>query len=186
MTRFWRTMAPTGGAILLAAAMQDPAFASDVFKGSRPRVESVALTGPLKDALRSYLGPVQRDTRVSIVSADLTVGKPRDILVYFRGPEWCGSGGCTLLVLAPVGETYRVVSRVTVIWPPIRVLASSNHGWRDIGVHVSGGGQRPREARLSFNGRRYPGNPSLAPASSANAPGKLAISDEEEGVLLPP
>src|SRR5262245_54702279 len=37
-------------------------------------------------------------------------GKP-EVLVYLSGsPVWCGSGGCTLLILTPQGPSYKLVS----------------------------------------------------------------------------
>jgi hypothetical protein len=88
-----------------------------------------------------------------------------DALVYISGPLWCGSGGCRLVILAPSKSTYRVITATTITWPPIRVLKSKTNGWHDIGVWVQGGGIQPGyEARLPFDGRAYPSNPSMPPA----------------------
>ncbi len=101
-------------------------------------------------------------------------GRP-EIFVYAKGPDFCGSGGCVLYVLSPKGADYRVVLRTTVTRPPIRRLATATHGWRDIGVFVSGGGAKPHEARLRFDGKRYPGNPSMVAATTPNAKGEVLI-----------
>jgi hypothetical protein len=69
---------------------------------------------------------------------------------------------------------------VTLANLPIRRLATSSRGWSDIGVYVSGGGIiQGYEAVLRFDGRRYPGNPTVAPAfrGRKGAPGLVLISD---------
>lgn len=107
---------------------------------------------------------------------------PADVLVYLTGPAWCGSGGCTALVLAPDRASYRVVTRITIVRAPIRVLSTSTNGWRDLGVWVEGGGIQPGyEARLPFNGKTYPSNPSVPPAQPAgkNVKGETAIRRAE-------
>jgi hypothetical protein len=96
---------------------------------------------------------------------DLKGDGRREIIAYPSDRRLCGSGGCTTFILAPSGASYRVMMRATVVWLPIRRLASSSHGWRDIGVMVGGGGiTHPYEAALRFDGRRYPSNPTVPPA----------------------
>lgn len=111
--------------------------------------------------------------------ADLNGDGRKEVFAYITDPDYCGSGGCTLLILSPREHGYRVVMRSTVTQLPIRLLATSTHGWRDIGVGVSGGGiVRSYEARLRFNGHRYPDNPTVAPAIPLRrASGKVLIAD---------
>ena len=91
-------------------------------------------------------------------------GRPESI-VYLTDQQFCGSGGCNLYFLSPVSGGYRLLMRATIVQLPVRLLPSSSHGWRDIGVTVSGGGiDHPYEAALEFDGHRYPSNPSMPPA----------------------
>ncbi|MDR6627895.1 hypothetical protein [Caulobacter segnis] len=131
---------------------------------------------PLPAAARAYIRDVLRAETYASAQADLNGDKALEVFVYATGRETCGSGGCNLYVLSPKGAGYRVVLRASVAQAPIRRLASGTRGWRDIGVFVSGGGAKPREARLRFNGEHYPGNPSMAPASG-NPPGEILIPD---------
>jgi hypothetical protein len=110
--------------------------------------------------------------------ADLNGDGRSEVLVYVTDRSYCGSGGCTLLILSPQQRSYRVVLRSTVTQLPIWSLATSTHGWRDIGVTVAGGGiDPPYVARLRFNGRRYPSNPTIPPAVPLKRPsGKVLIS----------
>lgn len=84
-----------------------------------------------------------------------------DAVVVLLGRNWCGSGGCTMLVLHGQGEGYRVVSKSTVTREPVRVSESTSNGWRDIIVHSDG-----MEKLLQFDGEIYPENPSMASAAT--------------------
>jgi len=104
--------------------------------------------------------------------------------VYLRDRTWCGTGGCPTLILARRGSSYRVVAKITITRPPIRVLTATSNGCHDIGVWVEGGGIRPGyEAELRFNGKTYPTNPSVPPARPLHArvPGEIAIAATQAG-----
>lgn len=81
-----------------------------------------------------------------------------------------------LLVLKRVGASLSVIGRTTVTWPPIRILDHQTKGWHDIAVQVHGGGIiSGYEAVLTFDGDRYPSNPTIPPARplAGNAPGQV-------------
>lgn len=79
-----------------------------------------------------------------------------DAVVLLQGQSWCGSGGCTMLVLQGDGASYRIVSKSTVTREPVRIAESISHGWKDLIVHSDGA-----EKLLQFDGRAYPANPSM-------------------------
>jgi len=140
------------------------------------------------DTLRAFLQQTvggERETQYMLAYADLNGDRRDEALVFLTGPAWCGGGGCRLLVLTPVRGSWRVVARTTVTNPPIRVLSSSSRGWRDLGVRVAGGGVRAYEARLRFNGRAYPGNPSMIEPSRTTLTGRVLIGDGEGRPLFP-
>lgn len=141
----------------------------------------------LKKFLQKYDGsPASADektTRYTAAFVDLKDDGTEEAIVYLLGPRWCGSGGCSCLILVPEGSSFRVITKTTVTQPPIRVLSTKTNGWRDLAVGVSGGGIQPGyTARLRFNGRKYPGNPTVPPAQRLrkNAEGKVVISAETE------
>lgn len=147
-------------------------------------------TEPLKAYLRSYLilggkVPPDKTTRIAAVRVKADNGKPEDV-VYVSGQRWCGSGGCTLLLLEPAESTFKVLGKVTIVQLPVRLLPSMKNGYPDIGVTVQGGGiQTGYEAVLSFNGESYPRNPSLPPARKATVvQGKVIIANTEGSVPL--
>jgi hypothetical protein len=110
-----------------------------------------------------------------------------EAIVYLTGYLWCGTGGCNMLVLKRSGDSWRVVGHTTVTRAPIYILASSSHGWRNIGVWVQGGGVQPGyEAELSFDGKAYPSNPALPPARRLDAEpvGELVIAAGQNAMPL--
>ena len=120
---------------------------------------------------------------------DLNGDGKKEAIVYLMGDGWCGSGGCTMLVLASEATSFKVVTEITISRPPIRVLSSTSHGWHNISVWVAGGGIEPAyEAELRFDGKTYPGNPSVAPARRLNGKvqGKIVIPSMQGGTLLYP
>lgn len=101
-------------------------------------------------------------------------GQP-EIIVYAL--DECGTGGCELYVLKSHGGTFTVVAEIGVTHAPIRVLATSTHGWRDLSFWASGGGEpHPHEAQLRFNGKTYPDNPVAIPDHGIT--GQVVINDE--------
>ncbi len=130
-----------------------------------------------------------KTTRYSAAYVKLHGDAPQQVITYLQGNEWCGSGGCTMLVLARDGSSYRVISRTAITRLPIRILKSSTKGWHDIGVWVQGGGIQPGyEAKLSFNGKEYPTNPSVPPALelSGRVEGEVVIPSTAEAKALYP
>jgi hypothetical protein len=95
-------------------------------------------------------------------------GKP-EALVYLSGSYTCGTGGCMMLVLAPAGERYQMISKMTLVQAPVIVSAEKSAGWNDLVLEVSGGGATKHYARMQFDGSAYPVNPSTAPEVAPNA-----------------
>jgi hypothetical protein len=85
-----------------------------------------------------------------------------------------------MMVVEPHGNTFRVIGNTTVVQLPISVLPSTAHGHPVIGVTVAGGGiLNAYEALLAFNGKKYPGNPTVPPAREWDGAtkGKVVISE---------
>jgi hypothetical protein len=99
-------------------------------------------------------------------------GKP-EAIVYYTDDKWCGSGGCSMLVLTQnaAHHSWRIVGHISVTHRPISVLKRTSHGWHSIGVWQSGGRiLEPYEAELRFDGKKYPANPSMPPARKMSTP----------------
>ena len=131
-------------------------------------------------ALQAYL---QATSKVSydyqVGWADLNGDGRQDAIIRFTSQDFCGSGGCGLEILVQTKRGFRSVGGTTITRLPVKVLESRHHGWRDISVFVAGGGILPGyTARMLFNGRRYPPNPSTLPAKPmSNSPGRVLIDN---------
>jgi hypothetical protein len=163
-----------GALLLIAVSFMTPASAGA--QGSRD------------DALRAFLRTTFADARAewpdtSYVSAfaDLNGDGRDEALVSLYSGLFCGSGGCALYIYTPAGGSWREVAEITIVNAPVRLLASSHRGWRDLAVHVRGGGALPGDARLTFDGRTYASNPSLAPRLRGRIAGRVLISDDAGG-----
>ena len=131
-------------------------------------------TAPLPSAATTFIKQRLGLTHYKNATADLNQDGRPEIFVY--ATDNCGSGGCDLYVLSPKAGTYRIVMLSSITQLPIRMLPTSTRGWRDIGVTVQGGGILvPYMARMRFNGRRYPSNPTVPPAVRVRPSGKVLI-----------
>jgi hypothetical protein len=109
--------------------------------------------------------PEVKATRYSHAFVHLRDDKAQQVIVYLMGTASCGTSGCTTLLLVPNRSSYRVVTNISIVQLPVRILDTKSHGWHDLGVWVQGGGIQPGyEARLSFDGEQYPENPTIPPA----------------------
>lgn len=165
-----------------------PARAEQATASSAPVAPDAAPPPAVDPALTAFLQNRTRDGMAPLGYVARTVGEDRNALtlVYLVGPEFCGSGGCKLLILRKAGDAYAVVGDTTVTRAPIRVLSTSTNGLPDIGVRVSGGGIiEGYEAALKFNGDRYPSNPTAPPAQRIDgAEGVVVISDDDARTSL--
>jgi len=177
--------------IVLAALSTCPVQAQQLDHAGRGT--SSTAENSLRTFLQTYLGSMlvgeDTTTRYQDTFVDLSGDGIPEVIVFVTGEDWCGSGGCEILVLARKGPSYTVVTRMTVSRPPIRVLIAKTKGWHDIGVWVQGGGNvQGYEAELQFDGSSYPTNPSVLPARplTGKAPGKVVIRSYDGGRLLYP
>ena len=189
------TTRPQGFSKLDLIAIAIPAVCLLLVTGSLAQStgqNSSAMEASLKKFLQNYEGkPAAGDERATYSAAfiDLKDDGTQEAIVYLIGPRWCGSGGCSTLILTPQGSSYRVITKTTVTQPPIRVLSTKTNGWHDLGVWVQGGGIQPGyEARLRFNGRKYPSNPSVPPAQRLRkkVEGRVVVPDNNSGTPLYP
>jgi hypothetical protein len=141
---------------------------------------------PKRDSLHAFLQTSfaearedYGDTGYVAAFADLNGDGREEALVSLHSGLFCGSGGCALYIYTPAGTSWRQVAELTIVNAPVRLLASETRGWRDLAVHVRGGGMAiPYEARMRFDGRTYASNPSLAPRLRGRPSGRVLIGDE--------
>lgn len=91
--------------------------------------------------------------------ADLNGDSIQDAVVLLRGQEWCGSGGCTMLVFEGSSEGFQLISKSTVTDEPVRIIKETHHGWKTLTVYSN-----RAHRRMAFDGHGYPPNPSVEPS----------------------
>lgn len=126
------------------------------------------------------------DSHYRWLKHDLNGDAKPELLVQL---DWCGSGGCTLLVFQHQDQEWRFNSRITLVRTPFQLAESRSHGWQDLLLPVSGGGSEPAQHRLQYNGISYPLNPSLAPQASPDDAANVTLfadglSPKQSGVAL--
>lgn len=100
----------------------------------------------------------------SLAWVDLNGDGQGEAIVYLTGPSVCGSGGCNMYVLERQRSAFVVRAHTTVTRTPVYVLEARSNGWRDLAVNVCGGGKTTcYQARLGFDGSKYPSNPTTTP-----------------------
>jgi len=127
---------------------------------------SASVAGPLalEEAVRALV--VGKPIAYSYSLTDLNGDGELDAVVMLHSSDWCGSGGCSMAVFRGTPNGFKFISRCSVARAPIAVLAESNNGWRTIVTTVGGGGAKPGQTLLRFNGKRYPSNPTTQPYAS--------------------
>jgi hypothetical protein len=160
-------------------------------QGQTNNSKDSASDAALKTILKSYLRDqdVEDNAPVRYVAAfvDLNDDGVKEVIVHVTCQSLCGTGGCPTLVLVPIQSSFRIVSRIPITRPPIRVLERKSNGWHDLTVSVQGGGIQPGyEADLPFDGENYATNPTVPPARrlSAKTAGRVVISDKAIGTPL--
>ena len=91
-----------------------------------------------------------------------------DAVVLITDNEYCGSGGCTFVIFRGVAGGFKPVSSSTITREPIFLLTEKNKGWRTLSVLIDGGGVESGQVIMRFNGKKYPGNPSMQPKAKKN------------------
>lgn len=149
-------------------------------------VPSTMAEQTVRDWLRHELGPPKQSSRFyglpryTLAWSDLNGDGRPEALAYISGRGWCGTGGCDMYILEVGPSRIRRLASTTITRPPISVLETPTHGYRDVAVRVCGGGIiRCYRARLQFDGRTYTSNPSMAYHVKGHPPERVVIGDND-------
>jgi hypothetical protein len=158
----------------IAVILLAPAGLLAYQNGSSTETPNLSIRGTLRELTDD------ESARYAVSFYDLNGDRREEAIVYLTGQDWCGSGGCAILILERKNKSWSVISKTTLSRPPVRVLNSKHHGWRSLTVSVAGGGiLRPYSAELDFNGKRYPFNPTVVPAKMVGSVGGEVVISEK-------
>jgi hypothetical protein len=175
----------TGLVVLIVLSIQLSYYSGKASVGNNKTVSSLKTF--LRNRLSDIPSEVSRGARYRAAFVDLNDDGDNEVIVYLYGGRLCGTGGCNTYILDGERPNYRIVTMLSIGFPPIHVLPAKSHGWHDISIVVAGGGVRgPYVAELSFNGTSYPENASVPPARPARArgAGQVVIPRPPRGPLL--
>lgn len=137
------------------------------------------LTQAVTEFLQQTESPVS--SRYEFSRLDLDDDGRRDALVMFKNPYgyWCGTHGCTLLVMKANNNSFTLVNSIQPVRAPLHVSELRTNGWRNLITRVSGRQEKAKDVALQFNGRDYPQNP-------ATLPPYLVLAENEHSVTIFP
>ena len=133
-----------------------PAESYGINSSSMQTAAVVRLT--LQDLYKDDLAKdfIQENSRKFIFfEYDLNEDGKKEIFVGLTGGYFCGSGGCTQLILDDQGN---VISTFSVSGYPVIIDINKTNGWKDL-IMYSGSKNRI----VKFDGKKYPSNPSVLP-----------------------
>jgi uncharacterized protein len=139
---------------------------------------TVTLPEDIQTALRDQYGP---EVRYVAARADLNGDLQPEYVVYVVGPTACETGGCPTQIYTLEEGRHRPISVISPTNPPIGLATGGMAGWRNLVVHVRGGGAKSAAVELMSNGMIYPYNPTVrGPLVKDAKPGeevKVVISE---------
>ena len=136
-------------------------------------ISSQSANDPLALKLKKYLSEeylTEADTRAieekdrifQLHEIDLNNDGKNEVFVNFVSPYFCGSGGCTMLLL---DSDLKLLTRFTVIQNPIYAGLETANGFRKLVTKSEG-----EWKELIYDGKKYPANPSLIKKSKLTQP----------------
>ncbi|MEQ9120225.1 alpha/beta fold hydrolase [Fulvivirga sp.] len=104
----------------------------------------------------------EKDRKYQFYKIDLNEDGMDEVLIRFESTFFCGSGGCTYLLL---DANFNTITQFTVMNAPIYVEPKTENGWKLLLVRSEG-----ELKELKFEGGSYPTNPSVLPKAPYDAP----------------
>ena len=141
---------------MIAFALIFPALSSQA------QEQDPASTASIQKYLAKYYGKEAAENKKFIYSAvDLNDDRKNEYLVGLVGNSFCGTGGCTMLVLT---SKFTLNTRMTVVGFPVYVGPPGGKevtkGYSNLYMYSKGKGY----VKMVWNGSKYPTNPSMAPS----------------------
>ena len=134
-----------------------------------PKIENENVNDELIDKIKDYIATeylseadlraISEDQRkFQIHQIDLNNDGKKELFVNFITSYFCGTGGCSLLLL---NDKIEPITKFTVTRTPLYVEQSTENGWRPILTQSEG-----KWRKLTFKDGSYPSNPSVVEISN--------------------
>lgn len=117
----------------------------------------------VNEYLKNDISLLQKsDRKFQFYKVDLNADGNYEIFVRFLTPYFCGTGGCTFLLLDKYGE---IITKFSVMRAPIFIETIKENGWSILLVKDSGVFKE-----LKYKNGTYPSNPSMLSKAPYDAP----------------
>ena len=148
----------------------------DISTTQLPTISAPSVNEALVEKLKPYLSETyltdadrrairEKDRKFQFYEIDLNNDGKKEVFVNFPTRYFCGSGGCTLLLL---DSELNMISKCTVTQTPLYAVDEMKNGYKKI--YTKSGSEWKK---LVFDGEKYPSNPTLL-KESTKEPGKSA------------
>lgn len=145
-------------------------IASEVVLGVSNYIKNSLLTEAELNRISSL------DRQFKLYVTDLNGDGKKEIFVSMTGSYFCGSGGCTVLLL---DSNYKLITKFTVMQGSIFVEPTTENDWKVLTVKSEG----EWKSLLYANGT-YPSNPSVVEKAKYDAPsGHAEVAFDESQKL---
>lgn len=104
----------------------------------------------------------ETDRSYQFYTVDLNSDGKDEVFVKLNGSYFCGSGGCTILLL---NAELHPITTFTVMRPPLFIENTKKNNWAILLVKSEG-----EFKELTYNNGTYPSNPSILPKAPYDAP----------------
>ncbi|CAG1021089.1 hypothetical protein MTYM_00744 [Methylococcales bacterium] len=133
----------------------------DLLKGLDPKsvgdqmsknIKNFLVNNFLKDELQFL---TEADRKFQFYPVDLNGDGKDEYFVRLNGPYFCGTGGCTMLILDRYAE---IITKFSVMDGAVNITGEKEKSWLNLYVFNNGAFRV-----LKYDGKTYPANPSVAP-----------------------
>jgi len=155
-----------------------------------PKTSSAKVIDPtnedLKVAMMAFLkktgAPVS--STYNFVRFDLNGDKRREAIAIVNSPYgyWCGTHGCTMLIMKAHDNKFTLVNSIQPVREPIYISRTKTKGWNNLIVRISGRWDETKNVLLRYDGSKYPKNPTKLveyPVNPINNPDFIRVLYDE-------
>ncbi len=137
---------------------------NEVADSKEEKLKNFLTTDFLKDDLKFLK---EDDRKFQYEDIDLNGDGVPETFVRFSSSYFCGSGGCTFLLL---DNNQKVITKFTVMDAPIYIDETVKNGWKVLVIKDYG-----KVKELVFDGKKYPSNPSMIQKAAYESPSSEAV-----------